>query len=361
MTAPPDVAGLRLRAQRLVGEPMNSPVDVVRSMGAVQAQDYPGATWALGIRSRSATRADIDDLFDQGAILRTHVLRPTWHFVLPEDIRWIQELTGPRIFSGLKARHRDLELDAKTVVRAEHVLAKALEGGHHLNRSEVGRALTRARISPAGARLSHFCLCAELHGVIVSGPRRDGQMTWAMLEERVTASRRLDREAAIVELAGRYFRSHGPAQVMDFAWWSGLNARDTRIGIAQANLERWTVDGVEYWFDSANGAPPSRKPKAHLLPNFDEYLVAFRDRTAAIDSSRRFDASRLAMGSVLANVVLLNGKVRGGWAKTQKRRSLVVELRLFEPPSPAERTAFEAAVADFSRFLGRPVEALIRT
>ena len=168
-----DLAARRLRAQRLIGEPFKSPVEAVRRLTAVQSQDYPAAKWALGLRSRRATDAGIDRLFDEGDILRTHVMRPTWHFVLPEDVKWLLDLTAPRIRRGLVARHRQLELDDRTIARASAAFAKALAGGRHLTRPELGQVLRAARISPEGQRLPHLLSIAELEGLIVSGPGAD--------------------------------------------------------------------------------------------------------------------------------------------------------------------------------------------
>ncbi len=224
-----DIAARRLQAQRLTGAPFTSPLDAIRWLTAVQAQDYGAAKWALAQRSGATTDVELDRLFDQGAILRTHVLRPTWHFVLPEDIGWLLALTGPRVRAGLVARYRRLELDEKVARRAEALFTAALAGGSHLTRGELGEVLSAARISPDGQRLPHLIMRAELDSLIASGPRRGKQFTYALLEERVPKPRALDRDQAVAELTLRYFRSHGPAQVQDFMWWSGLRMADRSI------------------------------------------------------------------------------------------------------------------------------------
>src|SRR4029077_8441410 len=261
-----DIAARRLQAQRLTGEPFKSPLDAIRSLTAVQSQDYTGAKWALGQRTHKTTDAAIDRLFDEGAILRTHMLRPTWHFVLPEDIAWLLALTGPRVRSGLVARYRGLELDDKVAARAEALFTEALVGGRHLTRGQLGEVLSARRISPAGQRLPHLIMHAELDALIASGPRRGKQFTYALLEERAPKSRALDRDEAVAELTLRYFQSHGPAQIQDFVWWSGLRMADARAGIAIAGktLERRVIDGKDYWF--GRGADPQTRAAtvAHL-------------------------------------------------------------------------------------------------
>lgn len=364
-----DIAARRLHAQRLTGEPFKSPLDAIRSLTAVQSQDYAGAKWALGQRSRKTTDAELDRLFDKGAILRTHVMRPTWHFVLPEDIGWLLALTGPRVRAGLAARNRELEIDDNVAARAEALLTAALGGGRHLTRPELGKVLSAGRISPEGQRLPHLLLRAELDALIASGPRRGKQFTYALLEERVPKARALDRDQAVAELTLRYFQSHGPAQIQDFVWWSGLRMADARAGIAIAGkaLDHRTVTGKDYWFDS-EAIPPTRATTvAHLVPNYDEYTVAFRDRADILHSDRPFDsavfaragisgATSISFGSILSNVVTVGGKVRGSWRRTSARDCVRVEVRMLDRLKPAESRAVDAAARRLGEFLERPVE-----
>jgi hypothetical protein len=352
-----EIAARRLFAQRLIGEPFASPVDVVQWLGATQSQDYGGAKWALAQRSRGTTDVELDRLFDSGSILRTHVLRPTWHFVLPEDIRWLLELTGPRVRLGLAGRYRQLEIDARTVQRAETGFTTALAGGRCLTRPELGQVLTAADVSCEGQRLPHLIMAAELDGLITSGPRRARDFTYALLEERVPRPRQLDRSEALRELTLRFFRSRGPAQVQDFVWWSGLTAADARIGIAAAGsaLERQVVEGKEYWADAGAGVPPTSESTAHLLPNFDEYTVAYRDRAALQADGPEFDPSLFSFGSILSNVVTVGGRVRGAWRRTATRDGFRVEVRLLDQMSAAERAAVEKAAQKLGGFLQKPV------
>jgi hypothetical protein len=365
-----DIATRRLHSQRLTGEPFASAVEAVRWLGAVQSQDYAGAKWALGQRTLGATEAELDRLFDEGAILRTHVMRPTWHFVLPSDIRWLLDLTGPRVRLGLAPRQRQLEIDEDVIARARAAFTAALAGGRHLTRPELGDVLRAAGISPDGQRLPHLLSAAELDGLLVSGPRHGKQFTYALLEGRAPRVRELDRTEALTELARRYFRSHGPAQVQDFVWWSGLKVADARTGIALAGaaLEHQTLAGKDYWSDAEAG-PVREVAVAHLLPNFDEYTVAYRDRAAVLNADRSFDPDRpaggrpawppvLSPGSILSNVVTIGGRVRGSWRRAVVRGSLQVEVRLFDRLKSAEKAAVEEAGQQLARFYERPVELI---
>jgi hypothetical protein len=352
-----EIAARRLFAQHLTGEPFGSPVEVVRWLGAVQSQDYGGAKWALALRSRGTTDVELDRLFDQGIILRTHVLRPTWHFVLPDDLRWLLELTGPRVRRGLAGRHHQLEIDARVIERAETAWAAALAGGRSLTRSELGQVLAMTGVSPEGQRLPHLLMVAELDGLLTSGPRRGKQFTYALLEERAPGQLRLDRRAALVELTRRFFRSRGPAQVQDFVWWSGVTAADARAGIAAAGaaLDHLVVEGKHYWFDAQASRPPSADSTAHLLPNFDEYVVAYRDRTA-LYANGPFDLTRFSFGSILSNVLMVGGLVRGSWRRTTGPGGLRLVIRPLEPLERAEQRAVEATGRRLADFLGKPVQ-----
>ncbi len=352
------ITARRLRAQRLTGKPFASPVDAVRWLGAVQSQDYAGAKWALALRSRATTDAVIDRLFDDGAILRTHVMRPTWHFVAPEDVGWLLDLTARRIRLGLAARYRELGIDDKVAARAGAAFKAALAGGRHLTRPELGRVLIAARISPEGQRLPHLIMRAELDKVIVSGPRRGKQFTYALFDERVPKATEHDRDSALGELSRRYFRSHGPAQVQDFTWWSGLTAAEARKGIEIAGpaLEHRVIDGNDYWHDAASTNARSDSPALHLLPNFDEYTVGYRDRSALIPAGGRFDPSLYSFGSILSNVVTIDGVVRGAWRRSSARAGLLIEMRLSERLVAREVAEVEEAVRRLARFLGRPVK-----
>ncbi|HAW10548.1 MAG TPA: hypothetical protein DCX12_05680 [Chloroflexi bacterium] len=367
-----DIATRRLHSQRLAGDPLDGAAEVVGWLGAVQSQDYPAATWALGQRTRAATAATVNRLFDDGAILRTHVLRPTWHFVLPGDIRWLLALTAPRIRAGIAGRLRDLELDAAIITRAETAFTTVLAGGGQLTRSELGEVLRAAGIAPDGQRLPHLIIAAELDALIVSGPRRGREFTYALFDGRVPRAPVLDREQALCRLAHRYFRSRGPAQVQDLAWWSGLTLAEAAQGAAgaaeigaeapaagaaaPAGLASELIDGKRYWFDPSSRPRSARSAAAHLLPNFDELTVGYRDRAALDHPDGRFDPTLFAFGSVLSNVLVIGGRVRGAWHRVLSRRGVRVQVRMLDALSPSETAAVSRAADRMGAFLERSVD-----
>jgi hypothetical protein len=352
-----DIATRRLFSQHLAGPRFASVTEAVGWMGAIQSQDYFGAKWALGQRVRGITDKDVDRLFDEGAILRTHVLRPTWHFVLPRDIRWLLELTAPRVKAAIAYHGRYNGIDAGLLRRAYHVLERALRDRSYRSRLELSAILGRAHILASGQRLAHILMRAELDALITSGPRRGKQMTYALLDERTPPSLRLAREEALGEITRRYFTSHGPAQLRDFAWWSCLPLADARRGLALAKgaLVREDVGENTYW-----SAPPKRlphrSPTVHLLPNFDEFLVAYRDRSASLDPARGFDTAPFPSGGILAQTVIWNGQIWGGWKRRLEGQRGRVSLLAMGPLDPDGRACLERAVQALAQFLETPVE-----
>jgi hypothetical protein len=335
-------------------------------MGAVQAQDYPGAAWGLALRTNGFDRAAIDEAFSAGQLLRTHVLRPTWHLVAPQDIRWLLALTGPRVLAGSAHRLRQLELDAATLRRSNHVLVKSLAGERSRTRRELGAALDAAGIPPSGQRLPYLLMHAELLGLVCSGPLRGREQTFALLDERVPPAAPWSRDEAVVELVRRYFASHGPATVHDFAWWSGLTVTDGRRGLSAlgADAESMTIDGTTYWAAAATSSAraPDREPQVHLLPNFDELTVAYRDHAPSIDprvlSTLPGAGASPGAGTgtlVLSNAVAVNGRVVGQWRRLESAAGTVLRLDLPASLSDAERDSMDAAATRFGAFLGRPV------
>jgi hypothetical protein len=334
----------RLRNQRLTATTFTRPVDVVRWLGAVQAQDYAGAVWALALRARGLTAAAIDRAFDDGRILRTHVLRPTWHFVAPEDIRWLQALTGPRVQALNAVYGRRHGIDARTFARGRALMERALAGGRHLTRAELAAALARGGIVATGQRLAHLVMAAELEAAICSGPRRGKQFTYALLAERAPRARALPRDEALATLGRRYFRSHGPATLRDFAWWSGLTIRDARAA----------ADAVEPALVLPAPPPADRAAGAHfLLPNYDEYLIAHRDRGAVLDPSR---ARNLGMWTSLEypHQVVVDGRVAGSWQRQLGPREVTVRLQLHAPVGARAAAALAAAAARLGGVFGVP-------
>src|SRR6266571_3866 len=227
-----NIAHRRLHNQHITRRTLETPQALVEWLGAVQAQDFAAAKWALGLRLQGVTDEDIEQAFTDGAILRTHVMRPTWHFVSPADIRWLLALTAPRVNTVNASWYRKLELDDALFLSSNAVLAKALQGGKQLTRPELVSVLQQAGIATGDVlRFTYIMIRAELDGIVCSGARQGKQFTYALLDERAPQARTLDHDEALAEFARRYFTGHGPATLQDFVWWSGLSVADARAGL----------------------------------------------------------------------------------------------------------------------------------
>jgi hypothetical protein len=356
-----DIAATRLANQHLVASEFTRPADVVASLVAVQAQEYDRAKWAIGLRMRSGFEGDVEAAMTSGAILRTHVLRPTWHFVTAADIRWLLALTGPRVSARMDVYNRKLELDASVFRRSRAVLARALRDGKQLTRQELKAALERAGLKMGTQvlgtqRLAHVMMQAELDGLICSGARRGKQFTYALIDERAPATRKLDRDEALVTLITRYVRTRGPATARDFSWWSGLTVADAKRGVEAAgrSVERVKVGDREYWMTP--GARDVKKRSATLLlPVYDEYFMAYQDRSAV---GRHVDAAdaRKLVSTLFENMVVENGQVVGSWKRTFTDDGVKVELRPLIASATASRRTIRAAAERYGAFFGMAVD-----
>ena len=332
---------------------------MVRLQCAVQAQDYPNSKWALALRAcELLTDAAVERAYDAGEILRTHVLRPTWHFVAPEDLRWLLQLTGSRVKRVMASYNPALGLTPAVLRRSNQVIAKALAGHRHLTRTELRVELERARLKADGSqRLSRMVMEAEVDGIICSGPMRGKQFTYALLDERAPIrGPQYDRDEALGELARRYFVTRSPATAHDLAWWSGLTIGDARRAIAVAGtLREWSLDGRVYWIDESKGTPARPKATAHLLPNYDEYFIGYRDRSAI--GTRISNIAAVTGGNALiAHVAFIDGLLVGGWRRRVDGDTTIIDIRPLAPLTSAERRRLEREGKRFGAFLGRPVE-----
>jgi DNA glycosylase AlkZ-like len=353
-----DIPRLRLANQHLASPTATDPVEVVRRLGAVQSQDYAGAKWAVGMRTNGRTDADVERALNDGSIVRTHALRPTWHFLAATDARWILALTAPRVQIANAHSYGNMEVNAAIFRKTDRIITKALAGGNHLTRAELGAIISRAGIDVSNLqRLAYLTMNAELNALIVSGPRRGKQFTYALFDERVPATKPLDRDEALAELARRYFTTRGPATVHDFSWWSGLTIADSRKAIAllESALLSEKVEEQTYWLAYDSAPPASNRNMIHLLPNFDEYFIGFKDRSAMLDVVGEFS---LLPGNPMftAHVLVHDGQLIGGWKRAVKPKSVSVDVVLLSKLTVPARKALLATAKQYGKFLGLPVE-----
>jgi hypothetical protein len=356
-----DLAHWRLYNLGLTGPRLATPEDAVRRLGAVQSQEYAAAQWSLAQRTAGVGADAVERACAEGRIIRTHVLRPTWHFVDPADLRWLLALTGPRVHALNSSYCRQFGLDDATLARTTALLAGALRGGNHRTRRELQSMLAGAGVEASGPRLAYVLMYAELEAVICSGPMNGRQHTYALLDERVPAAAPLDPDEALAALILRYFTSHGPATEQDLRWWSSLPLAAIRRGLDLVGdrLTRAELDGRRNWFA---GDPPAERdpsPTVHLLQGFDEYLVGYSGASKwVLDVSGAFRAA-FPDRPVYNNVLLLDGQVAGYWKRTRKRGSALIEVAVHAPLDADGAAALRSAADRHGAYLGLDVEVVV--
>jgi hypothetical protein len=330
----------RLRSQLLAGNPLATPHDVVAHFGAMQAQDYLGALWAVGVRMRKGVEGDVERALAERTIVRCWPMRGTLHFVAAEDVRWMLELLAPRVLVRHRPRlEREFELDARTLRRARTVVERALLDGGAFTRAEVYAELGRAGIGTVRSRGLHILFALAHERVLCFGARRGKQPTFVLLEEWLPAAKTKPREEALGELALRYFNGHAPATAADFAWWSGLTTKEANEAIALA--------GSKLVREPAAARAGTRN--VHLLPPFDEFTVAYKDRSDILDAA--FAKRVNAGGGILNAILIVNGRVAGTWKRTLRGKKVHVAVSPFEPLSPSVMRAVERETARYVAFV----------
>ncbi len=354
---PFDITQRRLYNQHLLRPSLTTPQAVVSWLVAVQSQDYAGAKWSVGQRMLTATDVVIDQAFNEGAILRTHVLRPTWHFVAPADIRWLLMLTAPRVQTLNGTMYRQTGLDQVALNQSATAIAQALQGGNALTRDELRDHWQQAGMDTTNLlRVTYMVMWAELEQIICSGPRRGKQFTYMLLDERVPAAAPLTYDEALTELSRRYFRSRGPATPADFAKWSGLTLTEARNGLeaVRGELEPVDIAGQTYWMPPLEPPEPPPTSQAYLLSIYDEMVSSYKDRSAIGEAE--VGVKLLAMGNALTNILLLDGQIVGAFRRELKPKQALVELNLFRTLTAEEYEAVVAAANQYSSFLQLPVQ-----
>jgi hypothetical protein len=351
------IAHRRMRSSLLWSDPQFEPEDVVRWFGAVQAQEYELAKWSLAMRTSSTDNADLDRLLDEGRILRTHTLRPTWHFVLPGDIRWMQLLTGPRVHVFNGHYYRLHGLDEELLSRCDALIGRWLEEEGELSRVEIGERLGVEGIEAKGIRLGYIMINAELNGVVCSGKRRGATHTYALISKRAPEAPELTEDQALRELTIRYFQSHGPATVGDFRWWSSLTVKQIRRGLDLAGdrLHSEKIRDLELWSVDPTDVDRPARPTVYLLQPYDEYTVAFADTKSAVDAERLASPFPVIDGRAFYNALIVDGQLAGWWRRDLARRQIKVEVKPSRVLSKAELARLEEVAAEYGRFHDRPV------
>jgi hypothetical protein len=350
-----DIAILRLINQQIAQTNFTKPSEIVAWLGAMQAQDFAGAKWSIGLRLPNFTDADIEKTLADRNIVRTWPMRGTLHFVAVDDILWMLGLLTPRIVANSAGRHKQLGLDENTFNLSKDLFIKSLQGGKQIPRDGMYKLLEASKISTSGQRGIHILWRLAQEGLLCFGAPEGKQQTFALLHEWIPKSKSLLRDEALAELALRYFTSHGPATLHDFIWWSGLRASEakTALEFVKPKLISEIVSGQTYWFLQSLNAKINKSPTAFLLPGFDEFMVSYKDRSAALDPKYK----KLMNGGngILSPVIVIDGQAVGTWRRTIKKDSIVLETKPFTTFSKIQSQEIAKAANLYGKFLGRSV------
>jgi DNA glycosylase AlkZ-like len=352
---PLDIARLRLANQQITAHTSKTPQEVVAALGAIQAQDYRSAIWAVGLRLSEASEADIERAVAGGAIVRTWAMRGTLHFLASADVRWILGLLAPRVMAGNAYRRRQLEIDDATLARSRDLFADALSHGRRLARAEAMNLLEGAGIKTTGQRGIHILGHLSLEGLLCQATVEGRQPTFALLDEWAPDAETMSLEDALAELACRYFSSHGPATLRDFVWWSGLTAADAKAGIelAKTRFAREQAGDTVYWMPAQSSASQQAARVVCLLPGFDEYILGYADREIALDAVA---SQRIVPGGngVFRPTIVVDGRVVGTWRLVNKTRASPV-IDLFSSLDAAASRSLTKALRDYESFARGPL------
>ena len=350
-----DISNLRLANQQISESKFRTVKDIVGWMGAIQAQDYIMSKWAIGIRLPGSTESLIESSVNNGEIIRTHLMRPTWHFVSSDDIYWMLDLTAPQILSSLKFRDKELELTKDIYNRSNYVIENSLRDGNHLSRAMLMAEIVNSGIRVDENRGSHLLMKAELDGIICSGKIIATKPSYALLSERVPLRRKLTRDEQLAELARRYFTSHSPATLQDFTWWSGLSSAEARqaLEIVKPGLTSETIHNKVYWMTISDSAA-SPNNSIYFLPAYDEFIISYKDRTPSMSVENH--RKTISINGFFRPVVVINGQIRGIWKRTIKKEKVTLETEFFDYQEILSNGRMMKAADDFGSFVKKQIE-----
>lgn len=344
-----DIIRHRLHRQQLAKPEFATAGEVVSWLGAVQGQDYLGALWSIGQRMKKSVEADIEQAIADKTIIRTWPMRGTLHFVAPKDVRWMLRYLTPRVMIRAAGVYRQSGLEKKDFTKSAKLFEKALEGGKQLTRDEMYDVLERGKISTANTRGLHILGNLAQKGLICFGARKGKQQTFALLEEWVPPASIPDKDEALAELALRYFTSHGPATVADFMWWAGLTKADAMAALetVKHQLACETIEGDSYWLSPSAAPPRINASTAYLLPTYDEYGIAYKERSIIIDPLHY-----KTIGNFMTSSIVINGRIEGTWRRTVNKNKVVLETRSFTSFSKKQNSTIATAAKRYSKFIG---------
>lgn len=349
--ATPNIPELRLHAQQIAHSYFKEVTELVSHMGVLQAQDFQMVKWAIGLRVPGTTAEDIDNLIQKGKLLRTHLLRPTWHMVADKDIYWLLELTAPRIIAAQKWRHKELGLTDTILKKSLKVMEKAFKETKQLTREELIEELEKAKIATNENRASHLLFMAELDGLLCSGSGKGQRTSYRLLSETVKKPTSISKEEAMAKLTTLYFTSRGPATLEDFMNWSGFAITEVKKAMEElpSHLISETIGENTYWWSDKAKIHLKEKGQLHLLPSFDEYIIGYKDRSAVLQEVHHKTA--VSNNGIFWPTIVLDGQVIGIWKRTIKKETLEIKPSFFDKATKSSVKLLEAEAKHYGEFL----------
>lgn len=341
---------IRLHNQLLATHSLKEPQEIVSWMGAMQSQSLDLAKWAVGTRLQDKTVQDIDESLSSGKIIRTHILRPTWHFVSAEDIHWMFDLSNPRLKPIYQSYRRMSRGDEPLILRAASLMEKILSGGKHLTKESIGSELQMYNLTLDNISLGLAINYAEMEGLVINGEMRGKQQTFTLLEEFAPRKQTISKEEALERLARKFFTSHAPATIHDFSWWSGLSLTGCKqaLELIKHDFVCEEINGRDFWMKNDIRIPPANENSALLLPPFDEFVVSYKNRSELIDEAHY--GKVMTKNGLFSPTVMLNGEIIGSWKKTVQKKMPKIELSFFEKTPKKVQQLFEPEIKRLEQF-----------
>jgi len=351
-----EISNLRLISQKIATPEFKTATEVVSRMGAIQAQDFLMSKWAIGVRLSDPAVDIVESSINKGEIVRIHVLRPTWHLISSADIHWMMMLSTQKIKSSFKARYKELDLTESVISKTQAIIVRKLSNGFNLTREELADEFTKSKIRTDANRLSHILFCAELDGLVCSGPIKKNKITYALLHEWVPKKTDLTRDEALAELAKRYFLSRFPATLEDFTWWSNLSATDSRraLDFVKSGFYSETIGAQKYWFPGSINGEISINESVYLLPAYDEFLISYRDRSSSLSLVN--NKRTVSDNGIFYPTIVVNGQVAGIWKRTVQKDKVIIRTDFFQSPGKVVRKMAEKKAELFGKFLNKEAE-----
>lgn len=350
-----EISHHRLVSQKLYKTSSISPQEIVKHMGAIQAQDYSMAKWAIGSRC-DATEAAIEEAINSAKIIRTHILRPTWHFVSADDIYWMLDVSAPQVKRFTASAGKKYDYDAKKLDQTNSKIEKLLSGNNHLTREEIMQELGIKKTSNEDFLSAALMMNAELDGLVCNGRMKGKQITYALLEERVPKPKsKLTKEEGLAKLALKYFVSHGPATLHDFSWWSGFPPTICQNAINAIKLQLYSVaiDNQIFWFGNDSSDETNFRESVHFLPAFDEILIAYKTREVSV--LQEHQSKTFTNNGIFKPIILENSKVIGMWKRTIKKNHAKIETQFFNETESHKKAIIFEGIKAFENYLGTKI------